>query len=77
MPRREQLVAREAGTCSHIWRRIERESGVYVEIISGVAREPLHLNTASMSCVVVILVNIFSIFVIEKKGCIYMVYEWL
>ena len=43
MPRREQLVAREVGTCSHSWRRIEWESGVELEILPGVGREQLQL----------------------------------
>ena len=36
-------MAREVGTRSHSWRRIEGESGVDLEILPGVGREPLHL----------------------------------
>ena len=67
MPRTEQLAARKVGTCSHIWRRIERKSWVDLKILPGVERETLYYVTTSMSCLVVVLVNIILICVIEKE----------
>ena len=64
-------MTREVGTCSHSWSRIEGESEVDLDILPGVIENCCIYVTASMSCVVAILVNISFIFVIEKKGYVY------